>query len=156
MIWRSPRCRRELGEIDDAVACDACGISHPCSEGILDLRTAGARWVGRQQVQAQVRQLIAETAGFSAEETVRYVFEYRSDLAHEFVRLLSVSEARRLIEVTIVVPEIPEMEIAHFPTYRKMLARLYNRLARWKMFNPLFRLIGPFFRSVGRKEIPLS
>lgn len=88
--------------------------------------------------------------------------KYRSNLPYEFVRLLSVSEARRLfrrythIEVAIVAPEVAEMEIVHFPTHRKMLARLYNRLCRWKVFNPLFRLIGPFFRIIGRKELPSS
>jgi len=91
----------------------------------------------------------------------RYV-KYRSGLPYEFVRLLSVSEVRSLfrrythIEVAIVAPEIPEIEIAHFPTHRKMLARLYNGLVRWKVFNPLFRLIGPFFRIVGRKQLPSS
>ena len=332
MIWCCPRCRGELVEVDKDVACNVCGMRYPSFEGIPDLRVEGPSWVDHEKDQAQARQLITETVGFSVEKTVRYVFgwnkemgeawrekrtrqvmqaskrlatdihgwlrqclppdatflelgcgsgqllaaaaaagrrgigidvrlvwllvakrlianaggtpmlaaamaeslpladesirglvsldviehvgdvdtylreidrvmtpgsyvalatanrfsltaephigvwgvgwvprrwqksyvKYRSGLPYEFVRLLSVSEVRRLfrrythIEVAIVASEIPEMEIVHFPTHRKMLARLYNRLARWKVFNPLFRLIGPAFRIVGRKELPSS
>jgi len=332
MIWRCPRCRGELVEVDKDVACNVCGKRYPSFDGIPDLRVEGPSWIDYEEDRAQAQQLITETVGFSAEEIVRYVFEwrkemdacwrekrtrqvmeassrfaaeiqgwlrlclptdtiflevgcgsgqllaaaaaagrrgigidvrlvwllvakrlianaggtpmlaaamaeslpladesirglvsldviehvgdvdtylreidrvmtpgsyvalatpnrfsltaephvgvwavgwvprrwqksyvkYRSGLPYEFVRLLSVSEVRRLfrrythIEVAIVASEIPETEIAHFPTHRKMLARLYNRLARWKVFKPLFRLIGPFFRIMGRKELPSS
>ena len=328
MIWRCPRCRGELVEVDKNVACNVCGKRYQSFEGIPDLRMEGPTWVDHEKDQAQARQLITETVGFSVEKTVRYVFgwnkemgeawrekrtrqvmqaskrlateiqgwlrqclppdatflelgcgpgqllaaaaaaghqgigidvrlvwllvakrlieeaggtpilaaamaeslplidesirgivsldviehvadasiylreidrvmapgsylalatpnrfsltaephvgvwgvgwvprrwqksyaKFRSGFPYDFVRLLSVNEARRLfrrhtcIDVTIIMPEIPEMEIVHFPTHRKMLARLYNRLARWKVLNPLFRLIGPFFRIVGRKR----
>jgi SAM-dependent methyltransferase len=327
MIWRCPRCRGELAEIDEGVACEVCGINYQSFEGIPDLRVGGPSWVDHERDRAQARQFMTETAGFSAEETVRYVFEwsrmdeawrkkrtrqvmqaskrftgeiegwlhfcldrdaiflevgcgsgqfliaaaaagyrgigidvrlvwllaakrmiadaggtpvlaaamaealpladesiqavvsldviehvgdvpaylreidrvtapgryvalatpnrfsltaephigvwgvgwvprrwqkryvkFRSGLSYEFVRLLSVKEARRLfrrhtrIDVAIIVPEIPETEIARFPRHRKILARFYNCLVRWKLLNPLFRLIGPFFRIVGRKE----
>jgi len=332
LIWCCPKCHGSLAGFGGGLRCRSCGTSYPCFEGIPDLRVAGASWVDHEQDQAQARQFITETVGFSAEEMVRYIFEwrkemdacwrekrtrqvmeassrfaaeiqgwlrlclptdtiflevgcgsgqllaaaaaagrrgigidvrliwllvakrlianaggtpmlaaamaeslplanesirgvvsldviehvadvptylreidrvmapssyvalatpnrfsftaephvgvwgvgwvprrwqkryvkYRSGLPYEFVRLLSVSEVRSLfrrythIEVAIVAPEIPEIEIAHFPTHRKMLARLYNRLARWKVFKPLFRLIGPFFRIMGRKELPSS
>jgi SAM-dependent methyltransferase len=84
--------------------------------------------------------------------------KYRSGLPYNFVRLLSVNEARRLfrrhtrIDATIIMPEIPKTEIARFPTHRKILAQFYNCLVGCKLINPLFRLIGPFFRIVGRKR----
>ena len=82
----------------------------------------------------------------------------RSGLDYEFVRLLSANEVRRLfrrntrIDIEILVPEVPELEIDRYPTRRKMLARLYNRLIRWRLLHPVFRLIGPFFRIVGQKS----
>ena len=80
MIWRCPRCRGELAEIDEGVACDVCGVNYQSFEGIPDLRVAGPSWVDHEKDQAEARQLIAETAGFSVEETVRYVFEWRKEM----------------------------------------------------------------------------
>jgi SAM-dependent methyltransferase len=84
--------------------------------------------------------------------------KFQSGLAYEFVQLLSAREARHLfrththIDVEILVPEVPDVEINHYTTRRKALARLYNRLLRWKFLHPVFRFIGPFFRIVGRKS----
>jgi SAM-dependent methyltransferase len=328
MIWCCPRCRGELAEIDEGLACGVCAVNYQCFDGIPDLRLAGLSWVDQEKDKAEARQLIADTAGFSAEETVRYVFELhqeidkawrekrtrqilqassrlvpevqgwlsdcvspegvfldvgcgagqllaaaaatqrngigidvrlvwllvakrliaaaggtpflaaamaealpfadgsidavvsldviehvgnveaylreidrvtapggrvafgtpnrfsltaephigvwgvgwfprrwqkgyvklRSDLPYEFVHLLSAAEAQRLfrrythIKAKILVPEVSELEIAHFTPLKKSLARFYNHLVCWRILNSLFRRIGPFFRIVGRKE----
>ena len=75
MIWRCPRCRGELVEVDNDVACNVCEIRYPSFEGIFDFRLARPSWIDYEEDRAQARQLIAETVGFSAEETVRYVFD---------------------------------------------------------------------------------
>jgi SAM-dependent methyltransferase len=328
LIWRCPRCRGPLAETAEALACITCVAEYPSFEGIPDLRLPGPCWIDYEADRAQARQLIAATAGFSVEETVRHVFswrtefdatwadkrtqqvmdawkrlgpemrgwlrdcvrpgrifldlgcgpgqllaaaaaagcagigidvrlvwllvakrliaaaggtpvlaaalaeslpladeslygvvsldviehvgdvsgylreinrvtapgayvalatpnrfsltaephvavwgvgwiprclqksfvKFRSGLAYEFVQLLSVNEARHLfcshtrIDVEILVPEVPEVEISRYPAKRKALARFYNRLLRWRLLHPVFRLIGPFFRIVGRKS----
>lgn len=332
MIWRCPKCRGRLAEYAEGLHCDRCVTSYPCFEGIPDLRVPGASWVDQEFDRAQARQLIAETAGFSVEETVRYVFAWReemdpawrakrtrqvmeagrrlvpeihgwlhecvsasglfldlgcgagqllaaaatqgrsgigidvrlvwllvaqrlitsaggtpvlaaamaealplgdqsissvvsldviehvgdaqaylheidrvtapggsvafatpnrfsltaephidlwgvgwvprrwqqkyvklrSGLPYEFVHLLSVREAQRLfhrhtqIDITVLIPEVPEIEIARFSPLKKAIACFYNHLVSWKILHPLFRFIGPFFRIVGRKSSTLS
>jgi SAM-dependent methyltransferase len=327
LIWRCPRCRGRLAEIGDALVCKSCVLEYASFEGIPDLRVPGRCWIDYEADRAQARQLVAETAGLSVEETVRYVFDwrkefdrawadkrtrqvmdawkrlgpemqgwlrdcvrpdrvfldlgcgagqllaaaaaagcagigidvrlvwllvakrliadacgtpvlaaalaeslpladeslqsvvsldviehvgdvavyleeinrvtarggyvalatpnrfsltaephvgvwgvgwiprrlqksfvkFRSGLAYEFVQLLSVSEARRVFrrhtqfDVEILVPAVPEVEIERYPARRRALARFYNRLLRWRFFQPVFRLIGPFFRIVARK-----
>lgn len=84
--------------------------------------------------------------------------KWRSGKSYEYVRLLSSSELGRLLRActtfhfTILVPQVPEQNIAHFPAYRALLARLYNWLAGFKLLRPVFLMIGPFFQVVGRKR----
>lgn len=87
----------------------------------------------------------------------RYV-KLRSGQPYDFVRLLSVREAKRLfqrhtdIETTVIVPQVSPEELAHFPTIRRAIARVYNALAGSRLLVPVFHAIGPFFRIVGRKR----
>jgi SAM-dependent methyltransferase len=328
LIWRCPRCRGPLVPSDEALACRGCVVEYPSLEGIPDLRLPGPCWIDYEKDRAQARQLLATTAGLSVEDTVRYVFSWRTEfdaawaekrtrqvmdsgkrlgpeiqgwlrdcvrpgqifldlgcgpgqllasaaeggyrgigidvrlvwllvarrliaaaggtpilaaalaeslpladeflygvvsldviehvsdvsgylreinrvmarggrvalatpnrfsltaephvavwgvgwiprclqksfvklrsgLDYEFVRLLSANEVRRLfrrntrIDIEILVPEVPDLEINRYPAGRKALARFYNRLVRWRFLHPVFRLIGPFFRIVGRKS----
>jgi 2-polyprenyl-3-methyl-5-hydroxy-6-metoxy-1,4-benzoquinol methylase len=83
--------------------------------------------------------------------------KWRSGKSYDYVRLISASEAARLVHqhsqflCEIRVPLMPEEEIAHFPAYRARLARLYNRLARLPQTHSVMRRIGPFFRIIGTK-----
>lgn len=332
MIWRCPRCRGELAEHDETLACGACAVSYPCFDGIPDLRLPGPSWVDHEKDRDAARRMIAETAGFTPTATVRYVFEGRQEMApawrekrtkqvmqagerlvpeidgwlrdcvpaggtfldlgcgpgqllaaagaigrrgigidvrlewllvakrlitaaggtpmlaaamaeslpladgsigavvsldviehvgdvkaylreidrvtapggrvafatpnrfsltaephigvwgvgwvprrwqkayvrlrsglpYDYVQLLSTAEAQRLfrrhtlIATEILIPEVPEMDIARFAPFKKSLARFYNHLVRWKILNPLFRRIGPFFRILGRKAAASS
>ncbi len=84
--------------------------------------------------------------------------QWRSGKRYEFTRLLSAREAARLfhqhtcVEFDVLIPPVPEEEIARFPAYRAILARLYNRLASLSWTHWLCRCIGPFFRIVGTKR----
>jgi SAM-dependent methyltransferase len=86
----------------------------------------------------------------------RYV-KWRSGQSYDFTCLLSTREVARLLrwhtrfEFRIVIPPVPEEEIAHFPPYRAHLAQVYNRMVAWNSWQWLFSLIGPFFRVVGSK-----
>lgn len=330
-IWRCPRCRGELVDLKEALACRPCGAEYPCFDGIPDLRLPGASWIDHKKDREEARRLLAETIGFNAEKMARHVFgwnkemgdawaemrtrqlvegrarmareikgwlkdclpsdgrvfldvgcgnglflasaaslncngigidvrlvwllvakrlieaaggtprlaaamaetlpladgsvhglvsldviehvgdvgtylreidrvaapgaqvafatpnrysltaephvfvwgvgfvprrwqkayvKFRSGRAYEFVRLLSVSETRRLfrqhtqIAIKILIPQVAAEEIAHFPAHRKAAARFYNVVAGWWIFAPLFFLVGPFFRMVGRKSHP--
>jgi 2-polyprenyl-3-methyl-5-hydroxy-6-metoxy-1,4-benzoquinol methylase len=80
-----------------------------------------------------------------------------SGKSYEFTRLLSTWETAQLLrqhthfQANILVPPVPEEEVAHFSTRRATLARLYNRLVSFNWMRWLFLIIGPFFRVVGRK-----
>lgn len=84
----------------------------------------------------------------------KYV-RWRRGAEYELTRLLSVRQVGRLLQrhtsfhYEIQVPPVPEEEIAHFLTYRALLAKLYNRLALLSGMRGLLRTIGPFFRIVG-------
>ena len=86
----------------------------------------------------------------------RYV-SWRTGEPYDDTRLLSSWEVRRLLRqhtrvaAEIQIPPVPDEEIAHFPSYRVRLARLYNRLAREPLTRPLFLGVGPFFRVIGQK-----
>ncbi len=53
---------------------------YPSFDGIPDLRVPGPNWVDPEEDLAEARRLIAETAGFSTEETVRFVFARRTEM----------------------------------------------------------------------------
>jgi SAM-dependent methyltransferase len=81
----------------------------------------------------------------------------RRGIPYPYTCLLSTAEACKLIlrhtgfKPELIVPQVAAHEIARFPKYRQVLARIYNRIAP----SPLFRLpllaVGPFFRVVGTK-----
>jgi len=83
--------------------------------------------------------------------------KFRKGISYEFTRLLSVRETLGLFrqhtkfQIRILIPQVPPEEISRYPAIRKMVARAYNTLSTWKIFAPVFRLIGPFFRVVGYK-----
>ncbi len=87
----------------------------------------------------------------------KYV-KLRSGKSYEYVRLLSSNELRWLLrtctnfDFSILVPKVPEQNITGFPAHRALLARLYNRVAGFKLFRPIFLMIAPFFQVVGRKR----
>ena len=87
----------------------------------------------------------------------KYV-KLRSGKSYEYVRLLSSSELRRLLRActtfnfAILVPKVPVQNIARFRPHRALLARLYNRVAGFKLLRPVFLMIAPFFQVVGRKR----
>lgn len=82
---------------------------------------------------------------------------WRSGKSYEYTQLLSAREVARLFlqhtrfQPHLLVPPVPEGEIAYFPTYRVLLARLYNRLGSLGWTRWLCLRIGPFFRVVGKK-----
>src|SRR6266571_2471337 len=81
MIWRCPRCRGELAEIGEGVACQVCGVSYQSFGGIPDLRLPGVSWIDYEEDRAQAHQLIAESSRLTAAELVRYVFEWRKEMS---------------------------------------------------------------------------
>lgn len=82
----------------------------------------------------------------------------RSGKSYESTSLLSVRETRRLfkdlteIDPVMIVPPVPEHEIDRFPTYRKVLAKIYNGVAPHSVCRPALLAVGPFFRVLGVKR----
>lgn len=80
---------------------------------------------------------------------------WRSGKSYTYTRLLSTWEAARIVRrntafsFRILLPKVPEEEMHRFPPYRRVLARVYNRLSTFPLFRWLFLVIGPFFRVVG-------
>lgn len=85
---------------------------------------------------------------------------WRSGKSYAYTCLLSTWEAARMMRrnttfnFRILLPEVPEEEMRRFPTYRRVLARLYNRLSAFPLLRGLFLAIGPFFRIVGIQRGP--
>ncbi|MDB4883354.1 MAG: class SAM-dependent methyltransferase [Gemmatimonadetes bacterium] len=88
--------------------------------------------------------------------------EWRSGISYAFTRLLSTSEARELLarhtrfDVELLVPEIPEEDIAIASPRRAALARAYNRVIRFEPTRRAALLVGAFFQVAGRKLGELS
>lgn len=85
---------------------------------------------------------------------------WRSGKSYDYTRLLSTWEAagmlRRNTDFTfrILLPEISAEEIQSFQNYRKLLARIYNRLTAFVLLRILLLGICPFFRIVGTRHDP--
>ncbi len=79
MIWRCPRCRGILIEVDSGVRCKSCASYYDSVGGIPDLRLPGASWINYETDKAEARRLLAETSGFSVEELVRHIYSSRPD-----------------------------------------------------------------------------
>jgi 2-polyprenyl-3-methyl-5-hydroxy-6-metoxy-1,4-benzoquinol methylase len=85
-----------------------------------------------------------------------YVTWRRGD-RYDGTQLLSSREIARLVaanttfELRLDTPRVPEADIASFPAYRAMLARLYNRLASLAILRPAWLAVAPFFRATCRK-----
>ena len=83
--------------------------------------------------------------------------KWRSGKSYTSTKLLSTRGAAKLLrrhtslQFEILVPPVSEVEIARFPRYRAILARLYNRLVDLAWSRWLFLRIGPFFRIVGSR-----
>lgn len=92
--------------------------------------------------------------GFLPRPLQKPYVRWRRGESYEFTRLLSPFKAARLVRrltefhITVVVPPVPEPEIAHFSKRRRVLARLYNHLLALGMHRLLLPIC-PFFRIVG-------
>lgn len=84
--------------------------------------------------------------------------EWRSGMSYSFIQLLSTWEMRRLVtkntrfDIQLLVPAIPDEDIALASTRRASLARAYNTLIRFPWIRPAALGVGAFFRVVGRKH----
>jgi ubiquinone/menaquinone biosynthesis C-methylase UbiE len=82
---------------------------------------------------------------------------WRKNVDYPYTCLLSVGEMHSLLrEYTrlrpfMLVPQVPDYEIRRFPSYRKILARVYNVAARVGALRLPLLAIGPFFRVVAVK-----
>ena len=82
---------------------------------------------------------------------------WRSGQDYSGTRLLSTREMTRELkrhaelEYRLSVPRVPEEEIAHFSPRRALLARLYNRIAGWRIARGALLAVGPFFQVVARR-----
>ena len=92
----------------------------------------------------------------------RYV-QWRSGKIYDDTKLMSsFGLGKRLWKNTsfdfkIVVPEVPEANLASFRSSKAKLARIYNVLTRVSVLRALLLLIGPFFRVTGvnqNRKIP--
>lgn len=81
----------------------------------------------------------------------------RTGLRYDFARLLSHAELRRMLRrhttlrARVEPASIPGIEIRHFRTRRKLLARLYNGLLTMGTFRAAARRVGPFFHLIAQK-----
>jgi SAM-dependent methyltransferase len=89
--------------------------------------------------------------------------EWRSGNSYASTSLLSARELQWLLatgtqlESRVMAPSIPAADVAQFPAYRRVLARVYNRLLVHARLQRLFLFVGPFFRVVGtKKETPCT
>lgn len=87
---------------------------------------------------------------------VDYV-RWRSGQDYHGTVLLSTWEmARELrrhkdLDFELTVPKVPAEEIEHFTPRRMLLARLYNRLAEFRIARSALLAVGPFFQVVARR-----
>lgn len=87
---------------------------------------------------------------------VRYV-RWRSGQDYRGTQLLSTWEMSRELQrypdlhFEMFVPQVPGEEIEHFSTRRAALARLYNRIAKFRGARRALLAIGPFFQVIARR-----
>ena len=55
------------------------------------------------------------------------------------------------LQYQLSVPQVPEEEIAHFSSRRAFLARLYNRIAEFRVSRRALLAVGPFFQVIARR-----
>lgn len=86
----------------------------------------------------------------------RYV-AWRSGKAYVSTCLMSSGELRRKLKrrtrfaFRIIIPPVPDEEVARFSPIKARLARLYNRIAAAPALRAVFLTIGPFFQITGVK-----
>ncbi|MEO6527276.1 MAG: methyltransferase domain-containing protein [Gemmatimonadaceae bacterium] len=84
--------------------------------------------------------------------------ERRSTISYAYIRLLSTMEMQVLLrdntrfDASVLIPAIPDEEIALAGRSRVMLARTYNVLIRLTPGQRLALLVGAYFRVVGRRR----
>jgi len=87
---------------------------------------------------------------------VPYV-RWRNGQDYRGTQLLSARELSRQLRrypdlrFELQVPQVPLEEIEHFSPRRAALARLYNKIAKFRGARPLLLAIGPFFQVVARR-----
>lgn len=84
--------------------------------------------------------------------------QWRSGKSYTDTRLLSSFDLERKLErftqfkFEVIIPPVPEQEMNRFPVLKRRLAKLYNLISAIPITHRLFRLVGPFFRVVGKKR----
>lgn len=82
---------------------------------------------------------------------------WRSGKAYVSTRLMSSAELGRKLKhctrftARIIIPPVPDEEVARFSPVKARLARLYNRIAAAPALRAVFLTIGPFFQITGVK-----
>ncbi|HEY6131733.1 MAG TPA: class I SAM-dependent methyltransferase [Halioglobus sp.] len=88
---------------------------------------------------------------------VPYV-RWRSGQDYRGTQLLSTWEMSRELgrhpdlRFEICIPQVPQEEIEHFSPLRAALAKLYNRIARFRGARPALLAIGPFFQVIALRK----
>lgn len=83
--------------------------------------------------------------------------EWRSGISYAYTRLLSTTEARRMIEhdthfdCRFIVPPIPDEDIETSAPRRALLARAYNKAIQIDALRRAALTVGAFFQVTGRK-----
>jgi SAM-dependent methyltransferase len=87
----------------------------------------------------------------------RAFVRWRSGKAYNNTTLMSSVELKRRLrrstrlQFRIIIPTIPDSNIAHFAPFKRTIARLFNTFSQATFLRPLFLCIGPFFRVAGSK-----
>jgi len=82
---------------------------------------------------------------------------WRNGQDYSGTQLLSTWEMSRELDrhagldYQLSVPQVPEEEIVHFSPRRALLARLYNRIAEFRLSRPALLAVGPFFQVIARR-----
>jgi SAM-dependent methyltransferase len=82
---------------------------------------------------------------------------WRNGQDYSGTQLLSTWEMSRELQrhaglhYQLSVPQVPEEEIAHFSPRRAFLARLYNRIAEFRISRRALLALGPFFQVIARR-----
>ena len=88
---------------------------------------------------------------------VPYV-RWRNGQDYRTTRLLSTWEMARELQrfpdlrFELRIPQVPEEEIEHFSARRAMLARLYNRIVRWRGARPALLAVGAFYQVIAQRS----
>jgi 2-polyprenyl-3-methyl-5-hydroxy-6-metoxy-1,4-benzoquinol methylase len=95
--------------------------------------------------------------GWLPQRYQRAFVRWRSGKPYDYTVLMSSFGLRQKmrrntgLRFRIQVPQVASSNVAHFGARKAAAARIYNALADWWLFRPLFLCIAPFFRLTGSK-----